>query len=174
MDNNDERKIYDSFFTPKVKEGPVTFLVVGARYDTLKSKSNKDLDIVKVKVELQERNKPNGDKLTESINVFINNTPDGPFHRFVKAAKKATQSTSFVPSALIGLRGEGTYYRKKPENYDFSFPNLVDWVFYLPSEKVDDALSKYTGEGFDLTEEDIDFEDPIDDVQDENDQKEGE
>lgn len=175
MTRNDEKKIYISFFEEKIKEGPISFLVLDSKYDTIHSKKrDEDFEIVTVTVEAKELDNPDSKKETITVNVFVDNQPGGFFHQFVVAALEATQSSSFAPSMLIGLRGEGDFHHFKPEGSDFSYPQINNWVFYASPKKVNERLNKYIDEGFDLTEEDIDFEDPIEDTQEKNDQKEGE
>lgn len=149
--NNKEKTIYLSEFEPKVNDGPVEFVILGAEYDTITTKRGKNSEIVKLKLELQELNNPSSDKEVKNINLFVDRNPGGPFHRFIAASLKALSTTAFRPSLLINLRGKAVLSRHRPEGSDFSFPRVNDWIFYKSNEEVANALASYQEDN------DIDF-----------------
>lgn len=151
--NNNEEVIYLDDFNAKVNDGPVSFLITDAKYDMIKTKKNEDVQIIKLTVEVQELDKPSGEKEVKNINLFVNKTPGGSFHRFVKAVLEAVRTNAFTPSLLIGKKGQATLSHYKPEGYEFAFPRMDDWVFYAASDEVSEALKKYKDDNVD----DLDF-----------------
>src|SRR5699024_439269 len=117
--NNNEEVIYLDDFNVKVNDRPVSFLITDAKYDMIKTKKNEDVQIIKLTVEVQELDNPSGEKEVKNINIFVNKTPGGLFHRFVKAILEAVRTTAFTPSLLIGKKGQATLSHHKPEGYEF-------------------------------------------------------
>lgn len=151
MSKNNEKSIFLSQFKPTVEDGPVKFTVLNAMYDKLPTK-NGVKEIVKLEIEVQEKDNEKGDKEVKSINIFTDFIPGGRFHKFVNAAITALSTTSFQPSKLIGLKGEAILSHYQPEGSDFSFPQMNDWVFYQSNQKVAEAIAKYK------EDDDMDFE----------------
>lgn len=149
--SKNEKSIFLSQFKPSVEDGPINFTVLDAMYDDIDTK-NGVKQIVKMKVELQERDNEDGDKAVKSINIFTDFTPGGRFYKFVLASVTALSTTSFQPSKLIGLKGEAVLSHYQPEGSDLSFPQLNDWVFYKKDEKVEKAIAKYRARDVDVTE----------------------
>lgn len=151
--NNNEEAIYLDDFKVKVSDGAVSFLITDAKYDTIKTKKNENVQIIKLTVEVQELDDPAGDKEVKNINLFINKTPRGSFHRFVKAVLDVVRTNAFTPSLLIGLKGKAVLSHYTPEGSEFAFPQMNDWVFYATSEEVSEALEEYLDDNVD----DLDF-----------------
>lgn len=152
MSKNNEKSILLSQFEAKVEDGPVQFRVLKAMYDEIPTK-NGVKEIVKLELELQELNNANGGTEVKEINLFVDFTPRGRFHRFVNAAITALSTTSFQPSRLIDLKGEAVLSHYQPEGSEFSYPQINSWVFYEKNEKVAEALAKYQDDdNFDVEE----------------------
>lgn len=151
--NNNEEVIYLDDFNAKVNDGPVSFLITDAKYDMIKTKKNEDVQIIKLTVEVQELDNPAGDKEVKNINLFVNKTPRGSFHRFVKAVLEIVRTNAFTPSLLIGLKGKAMLSHYTPEGSEFAFPQMNDWVFYATSDEVSEALEEYLDDNLD----DLDF-----------------
>lgn len=149
--SKNEKSIFLSQFKPTVEDGPVKFTVLNAMYDELPTK-NGVKEIVKLEIEVQEKDNEKGDKEVKSINIFTDFIPGGRFHKFVDAAITALSTTSFQPSKLIGLKGEAVLSHYQPEGSDFSYPQINNWVFYQRNDKVAKALEQYR------KDDDIDFE----------------
>lgn len=149
--SKNEKTIFLSQFKPTVEDGPVKFTVLTAMYDKLPTK-NGVKEIVKLEIEVQEKDNEEGDKEVKSINIFTDFIPGGRFHKFVNAAITALSTTSFQPSKLIGLKGEAVLSHYQPEGSDFSYPQINNWIFYCQrNEKVAKALEQYQ------KDDDIDF-----------------
>lgn len=151
--NNNEEVIYLDDFKEKVSDGAVSFLITDAKYDMIKTKKNEDVQIIKLTVEIQELDNPAGDKEVKNINLFVNKTPRGSFHRFVKAVLEVVRTNAFTPSLLIGLKGKAMLSHYTPEGSEFAFPQMNDWVFYAKSDEVSEALEEYLDDNLD----DLDF-----------------
>lgn len=151
--NNNEEVIYLDDFKEKVSDGEVSFLITNAKYDTIKTKKNENVQIIKLTVEVQELDNPSGDKEVKNINLFVNKTPRGSFHRFVKAVLEVVRTNAFTPSLLIGLKGKAMLSHYTPEGSEFAFPQMRDWVFYAKSDEVSEALEDYIDDNLD----DLDF-----------------
>lgn len=151
--NNNEEVIYLDDFNDKVSDGAVSFLIMEAKYDMIKTKKNEDVQIIKLTVEVQELDNPAGDKEVKNINLFVNKTPRGSFHRFVKAVLEVVRTNAFTPSILIGLKGKAMLSHYTPEGSEFAFPQMNDWVFYATSDEVSEALEEYLDDNLD----DLDF-----------------
>ena len=155
--NKNEKSIFLSQFKPTVEDGPVKFTVLNAMYDELPTK-NGVKEIVKLEIEVQEKDNEKGDKEVKSINIFTDFIPSGRFHKFVNAAITALSTSSFQPSKLIGLKGEAVLSHYQPEGSDFSYPQINNWVFYQQNDKVVKALEQYR------KDDDIDFEEVGDEI----------
>jgi len=159
MMNNNDKIISLDAFEPNVPDGPVSFLVLDAKYDVLNTKNGKK-DILKLEVEVQELHNSNGKREEKSVNLFIDYNQGSFFHQFVQAVAEGALMTAFQPSKLINLKGQATLSHYQPEGYKFGFPQLNDWVFYQSNEKTLEALEKYQEDediNFELSEEDINF-----------------
>lgn len=152
---NNEKKIYLSEFERKVQDGDVAFVVLNAEYDTITSKKGKQMEVVKLRLELSELNGSANDKEFKNINIFVDRNPDGAFHKFVSSALTALQTTAFQPSLLINLKGKAVLSHHKPEGSEYSFPRMNDWIFYKSSEALAEAIASYEK---DDDEFDVDFE----------------
>src|SRR5690625_5255016 len=150
---SNEEAIYLEDFKEAVKDGAVSFLITDAKYDMIKTKKNEDVQIIKLTVEVQELDNPAGDKEVKNINLFVNKTPRGSFHRFVKAVLDVVQTNAFTPSLLIGLKGKAMLSHYTPEGSEFAYPQMNDWVFYANSNEVSEALEEYLEDNLD----DLDF-----------------
>lgn len=150
---NNEEVIYLDDFKEKVSDGPVNFLIMDAEYDTIKTKKNEDVQIIKLKVQVQELDNPLGDKEVKNINLFINKTPRSSFHRFVKAVLGVAQTNAFTPSLLINLKGQAMLSHYTPKGSEYAYPQLNDWVFYASSDEVSKELEGYLDDNLD----DLDF-----------------
>ena len=150
---NNEEVIYLDDFKEKVSDGAVSFLITDAKYDMIKTKKNENVQIIKLTVEVQELDSPSGDKEVKNINLFVNKTPRGSFHRFVKAVLEVVRTNAFTPSLLIGLKGKAMLSHYTPEGSEFAFPQMSDWVFYAKSDEVSEALEEYLDDDLD----DLDF-----------------
>ncbi|WP_409482405.1 hypothetical protein ACKW6F_18880 [Bacillus safensis] len=146
---NNEEEIYLDDFNEKVSDGAVSFLITSAKYDMIKTRKNEDVQIIKLIVEVQELDNPAGDKEVKNVNLFVNKTPRGSFHRFVKAVLEVTRATAFTPSILIGLKGQAMLSHYTPEGSEFGFAQMNDWVFYATSDKVSKALEEYLDDSLD-------------------------
>src|SRR5699024_12748895 len=104
--NNQEFKFDLSMFEESVPDGPVSFFVLKAEYDSVLTKSGKEAPIVKLQLEIQELNNPAGEKEIANINVFVDYNPRSQFYKFAKAVTEALSTTSFEPQQLINLKGE--------------------------------------------------------------------
>ncbi|WP_368652829.1 hypothetical protein AB4Y30_13970 [Ornithinibacillus sp. 4-3] len=151
--NSNEEAIYLDDFKEKVSDGAVSFLITDAKYDMIKTKKNEDVQIIKLTVEVQELDNPAGDKEVKNINLFVNKTPRGSFHRFVKAVLEVVRTNAFTPSLLFGLKGKAMLSHYTPEGSEFAYPQMNDWVFYATSDEVSEALEDYLDDGLD----DLDF-----------------
>lgn len=151
--NNHDEVIYLDDFKEKVSDGAVSFLITDAKYDMIKTKKSEDVQIIKLTVEVQELDNSAGDKEVKNINLFVNKTPRGSFHRFVKAVLEVVRTNAFTPSLLIGLKGKAMLSHYTPEGSEFAFPQMNDWVFYATSEEVSEALEEYLDDNLD----DLDF-----------------
>lgn len=147
--NNNEEAIYLDDFKEKVSDGAVSFLITGAKYDMIKTKKNEDVQIIKLTIEVQDLDNPAGDKEVKNINLFVNKTPRGSFHRFVKAVLEVVQANAFTPRMLIGLKGKAMLSHHTPEDSEFSFPQMNDWVFYANSDETTEALKEYLDDNLD-------------------------
>lgn len=148
-----EEVIYLDDFKVKVSDGAVSFLITDAKYDTIKTKKNENVQIIKLTVEVQELDDPAGDKEVKNINLFVNKTPRGSFHRFVQAVLEIVRTNAFTPSLLIGLKGKAMLSHYTPEGSEFAYPQMNDWVFYANSDEVSEALEEYLDDNLD----DLDF-----------------
>jgi len=146
---NNEEVIYLDDFKEKVSDGAVSFLITGAKYDMIKTKKNEDVQIIKLTIEVQDLDNPAGDKEVKNINLFVNKIPRGSFHRFVKAVLEVVQANAFTPSMLIGLKGKAMLSHYTPEDSEFSFPQMNDWVFYANSDETNEALKEYLDDNLD-------------------------
>src|SRR5699024_6101202 len=155
--SKNEKTIFLSQFKPTVEDGPVKFTVLNAMYDKLPTK-NGVKEIVKLEIEIQEKDNEKGDKEVKSINIFTDFIPGGRFHKFVNAAITALSTTSFQPSRLIGLKGEADLSHYQPEGSDFSYPQINNWCFYQRNDKVAKALEQYQ------KDDDFDSEDDGDEI----------
>ncbi|HLR65531.1 MAG TPA: hypothetical protein VK105_00135 [Virgibacillus sp.] len=147
--NNNEEVIYLDDFNEKVSDGAVSFLITDAKYDMIKTRKNEDVQIIKLTVEVRELDNPSGDKEVKNINLFVNKTPRGSFHRFVKAVLEVVRTTAFTPSILIGLKGKAMLSHYTPEGSEFAYPQMNDWAFYATSAKVSKALEEYIDDNLD-------------------------
>jgi len=150
---NNEEVIYLDDFKEKVSDGAVSFLITDAKYDMIKTKKNESVQIIKLTVEVQELDNPAGDKEVKNVNLFVNRTPRGSFHRFVKDVLEVVRTNAFTPSLLIGLKGKAMLSHYTPEGSEFAFPRMDDWVFYATSDEVSEALEEYLDDNVD----DLDF-----------------
>lgn len=154
-----EEAIYLSEFEPKVSDGDVNFLILDAKYDMIKTKRDKNIQIVKLRMEVQELDNPSGEKETKSITLFVNRNPEGAFHKFVKASLRALRTTAFQPSLLVNLKGKAVLSHYTPEGSERSFPRINNWVFYSSSQEVAESLANYQEKNeFHLEDDDIDFD----------------
>lgn len=156
MSNNNDRVIYMSNFDEKVPDGPVKFLITDAEYSVIESKKKKEeYNAVKITVEVQELDNPDGESEIKDILIFEDFKPRSFFHQFVGAAIEGLRTTSFTPKMLIAKRGEAVLSHFKPENSEIAYPQMNNWVFYAPTKDVDAALEKYleAGNEFSLDDE---------------------
>lgn len=158
-EKNNEKKIYLHAFEEKVQDGPVKFLITAAEYSVVESKkTHEKFNVVKVTVEVQELDSDGDEKELKTVNIFEDFKPRSFFHQFVAAALEAVQTTAFTPAMLIGLKGTAKLSHFKPDNSEFSYPQLTDWKFYAPSKKVEEALQEYVDDTLEDELEDFDFE----------------
>src|SRR5690625_3641277 len=150
---NNEEVIYLDDFKEKVSDGAVSFLITDAKYDMIKTKKNESVQNMKLTVEVQELDNPAGDKEVKNVNLFVNRTPRGSFHRFVKDVLEVVRTNAFTPSLLIGLKGKAMLSHYTPEGSEFACPRMDDWVFYATSDEVSEALEEYLDDNVD----DLDF-----------------
>lgn len=162
-------------FVKKIEEGPVSFLMLDAKYDQKVTK-NGVKDVLELEVEIQSLDQSDGRKESISSTLFIDYFERSQFYLFVNAVAEGVKLTAFEPSELIGLEGKAKLSYYKPEGYIYAFPRLNEWVFYQKSSKVAEALAEYETEeveevketetteeaeernlDFELTDEDINF-----------------
>lgn len=153
-DSSKEKAIFLSQFENKVSDGLTRFVVLDATYDEIKTKKGETSEVIKLNVELTDVDKPSNSMELKNHLLFVNYSPGGVFHDFIKAFLEATHSTAFTPSALVGRKGKVELSHYKPNGAEFAYARLTNWVFDASANHVTKALKKYED---DIAEDDIDF-----------------
>ena len=160
-----------------IEEGTYPFTILKVKSDIKETRKGMS-DVLVIKIDIFDEAKDEH-HIVSDYNIFQNDTANSLFYYFIKSACEALEQTEISTEQLEGLTGTVQVTYRVAEGYTTPFLNLSYWDFETPKSMVSesiqenylsgnqdsskgvnrpiDKLSDYAQEGFEITDEDIDF-----------------